>query len=297
MSSFGTVAAALSIALSVFIWGCGGSSTPPAQPIIRLFYYGSETAPPSDKAALSGKQDMEPAHKIYSAVSSDGVNFTEEEGVRFEREAITDPDVFPVSTSEWIMFTSHGAEIIKATSSSVIGTYVEDISFSWDLGSVCSTVPIGDKLTTFYCGNAGIDYAFYNTSTGQLEAVGRALENPFGDGMICDPTVIQLEDGTYVMYYKYAPPGSTGPLQHSIYYATSADGLTYTDSGILIKEQASVPGAVMVDGRIYLYYVDGSVDTTAVGISQGGVAAFEFQPVTITGQTAAKAWDPNPIMY
>jgi hypothetical protein len=165
------------------------------------------------------------------------------------------------------------------------------------MGSVCSTVMIGENLTTFYCGNGAIDYAFYNTSTGMLDPVGRALANPFSDGIICDPTVIQLEDGTYIMYYKYSPPDATGPMQHSIYYATSADGLTYTDSGVLIKDQASVPGAVIIDGKIYLYYVDGPTDTTAVGISQGDVATFDFQSVVITGQTAAKAWDPNPVMY
>lgn len=282
---------AFAIAAMTLLSACSGSSTPETQPIIRLFYYGSETAPTPDK------QDAEPAHKIYSAISDDGINFTEEEGARFEKEYITDPDVFMVSTSQWIMFTSMGAAIIKSTSEMVNGTYVEDVNFGWDLGSVCSTVLIGEHLTTFYCGNNGIDYAFYSTSTGMLDPVGRALENPFGDGMICDPTVIQLEDGTYVMYYKYAPPGASGPMQHSIYYATSADGLTYTDSGVLIKDQASVPGAVIVDGKIYLYYVDGSADTTAVGISQGDVATFDFQPVTITGQTAAKAWDPDPLPY
>lgn len=282
---------AIAIAISLFLSACGGSSTPEAQPIIRLFYFGSENVPTPDK------QDAEPAHKIYSATSSDGINFTEEEGVRFEKEFITDPDVFMVSTSEWIMFTSLGSQIIKAISEMVNGTYVEEVNFGWDMGSVCSTVPIGEHFVTFYCGGGNIDYAFYNTSTGYLEPVGTALINPFADGIICDPTVIRLEGGTYVMYYKYSPPDATGPLQHSIYYATSADGLTYTDSGVMIKDQASVPGAVIVDGTIYLYYVDGPTDTTAVGISQGDVATFDFQPVTITGQTAAKAWDPNPLIY
>jgi hypothetical protein len=287
-----TLIAVLAATASLFMTACSGESspTPHDEPIIRLFYYGPEFGG-GDKQG-----EVAPLHKIYSATSSDGISFTEEEGVRFEKENITDPDVFAVP-GQYVMFTSIGSQIAKATSETAAGTYAEDTSFNWNNGAVCSTSFIGDKFVTFYCSGNNINYAFYNTDTGELEQVGTALTNPFADGMICDPTVIRALDGTYIMYYKYAPSEAMGPMQHKIYYATSPDGFVFTDSGVLVKDEASVPGAIMIGGKIYLYYVDGPTDSIAVGISEDGGATFAFQAVTIEGQSAAKAWDPDPIPY
>ncbi|MBA7680727.1 hypothetical protein ES703_89048 [subsurface metagenome] len=51
--------------------------------VIRLYYYGS-SALGTDPAALPG------VHHIYSATSSDGINFTEDPGVRFSHDTKAD---------------------------------------------------------------------------------------------------------------------------------------------------------------------------------------------------------------
>lgn len=282
----------LSMALAL-TGACGGSAAT-NDPEIRLYYYGSNAASSGGTSVGSTKQDAETVHGIYSAISSDGINFTEESGVRFEKAGIADPDVFPVTYDNYVMFTSIGRRLVKATSMIDAGTFVEDTEFDWDSGSVCSSYLVASHHTTFYCDGGDIRYAFYNASTGGLEPAGVALENPFDSGTICDPTVVRIDSGDYVMYYGYAPEGSTGPLQHSIYYALSANGLTYIDAGIMIKDQASAPGAIFLNGKIYLYYVDGAADTTAVGISEDNGYSFTFQSIAITGRTADSVQDPNP---
>jgi hypothetical protein len=278
---------------------CGSSSSTPepeADPVIRLFYY----VPDLGGAMVVGKAEgEEPDHMIYSATSSDGTSFTQEEGVRFQRQFITDPDVFMAAEGEYVMFTSEGSQIIRATSTAANGTYTESASMGWDNGAICSTVPIGDKLVTFYCDTAasGIGYAFYDIESGTLSPQGTALENPFGTGVVCDPTIVQLEDGTYQMYYKYREPDAPeGPMNDSVYLATSSDGFTY-EGNALIKESASVPGAIRVGSTIYLYYVDGMQNSTAVGVSQDNGATFEFGDITMTDGAGPNLWDPDPIAY
>ncbi|NQU99981.1 MAG: hypothetical protein HQ538_04535 [Parcubacteria group bacterium] len=47
-----------------------------------------------------------------------------------------------------------------------------------------------------------------------------------------------------------------GPYRDKVSYATSTDLLSWTDSEQILAEHASVPGAVMKDGTIYVYHVD-----------------------------------------
>ncbi len=49
---------------------------------------------------------------------------------------------------------------------------------------------------------------------------------------------------------------SQGPYRDNISFATSTDLQTWTDSGQTLAEHASVPGAVMKDGTIFVYFVD-----------------------------------------
>ena len=51
-----------------------------------------------------------------------------------------------------------------------------------------------------------------------------------------------------------------GPYRDKVAYATSNDLFNWTDSGVILAEHASVPGAVYKDGVIYVYFVDVSVD-------------------------------------
>ena len=49
-----------------------------------------------------------------------------------------------------------------------------------------------------------------------------------------------------------------GPYFHQIYSATSTDGLTWIKQNKMFFDHASVPGAVVKNNKIYLYFVDAS---------------------------------------
>src|SRR3972149_1312422 len=50
-----------------------------------------------------------------------------------------------------------------------------------------------------------------------------------------------------------------GPFYHKVYKATSTDGITFTKTGELIMDKASVPDVVKIsDGTLFIYAVDGA---------------------------------------
>lgn len=294
------------ILVSIILFGgaCGGSSSPepsptPEVPIIRLYYYGQTPA-----AMRLGKQSDPFAgpHKIYSAVSSNGIDFAEESGVRFELEQLTDPDVFQDGT-QWVMFASQGSRLIKSVSATPNGTFVQDADFDWNNGAVCSTTNMNGSYRTFYCDNPNdaISVAEYDPVTGALTAVGFSLVNPHGSGSICDPSVVSQPDGTWLMFYKhnFGEGVDAGPTYHDVYTATSTDGVTFTSTGTQICHQCSVPGAVRIGSNIYLYFVDGSgtFGGLGVGISSDDGATFTFSGTSFSNSAESMHVDPHPVPY
>ena len=140
-------------------------------------------------------------NKVYSATSADGLNFTEEQGVRFEYSQITDPDVIKIG-STWFMYAAQGQKQIYATAT-------DGLSFSYkgmvrDKGSVSKTVPAGGgTYRQFYCAQ-GI--------TSEISTDGITWQNPTpslpapAGKIICDPSPLQLDDNSWLMIYKLASP-------------------------------------------------------------------------------------------
>ena len=137
-------------------------------------------------------------NKVYSATSADGLNFTEEQGVRFEYSQITDPDVIKIG-STWFMYAAQGQKQIYATAT-------DGLSFSYkgtirDKGSVSKTVPVGGTYRQFYCAQ-GI--------TSEISTDGITWQNPTPSlpapvgKIICDPSPLQLDDNSWLMIYKLA---------------------------------------------------------------------------------------------
>jgi hypothetical protein len=92
---------------------------PPPGELIRLYY--------AVYVLTGGPND------IRSATSTDGINFTEDPGVRFshpEISGITDPDVVRLNDGSWLMFGSLGTALLKATSPISDGAFTLDESFS-----------------------------------------------------------------------------------------------------------------------------------------------------------------------
>ena len=84
--------------------------------------------------------------------------------------------------------------------------------------------------------------------------------------------------------------------------ASSTDGLHFVADGTLVRDQASVPGAVVWGDELLVYMVDGSIPQDAgrtgmmVGTSTDGGSTFEFSDAVIEGAARACAYDPAALV-
>lgn len=127
-----------------------------------------------------------------------------------------------------------------------------------------------------------------------------------GEEIVADPTVIQLDDGSYRMYYSgKTGPGGPGTSINRIYSATSFDGLNWQKEGLRVESVgtpdngwASVPDIVRTfDGRYRLYYVGNAnrySDYMVSAISDDGL---NFTREGIVAGIPAMAHDPAVITF
>lgn len=174
---------------------------------IRLYYLVfPDKKPPLDS---TGKPiPTSEKNYIKSAVSSDGINFTEEGGNRFEMTQIwTDPDVIKIG-SRWFMYLSEGSKNIAATSDDGMTFVTENKAVRTD-GAISKTVPTDDgKYRQFYC-KAGISSAVTTDGINfSNEAV--SLESD-RDEILCDPSPVKINDNEWLLIYKSAPARKDGP--------------------------------------------------------------------------------------
>ena len=88
-----------------------------------------------------------------------------------------------------------------------------------------------------------------------------------------------------------------GPYYHQIYAATSSDGLTWTKQDKMLFDHASVPGAVIKNDKIYLYFVDASEDEDQLSVvtSTDNGQTFETkQKVKVQGVPTYSVVDQHP---
>lgn len=163
---------------------------------IRLYYFGPINAI-GDPAADAGD------HSFYSAISTDGINFTQETGVRLALEKITDPEV-TLWNNTWYMIYSAGQNSGLATSPDGL-EFTDQGLISPSFGGVPGLVVTPEGLRAYGC-QMGIQSAlstdgttFTKNSTAALQLTGVGL---------CDPAVDHYQD-EYVMVYKVLPPITT----------------------------------------------------------------------------------------
>jgi len=179
------------------ISGLGNRATADPDPVlledgrIRLYYFDI------NEARISKPESgIESTNKIYSAISSDGINFTQEEEVRFERQGIFDPDV-NLFGDTWYLYGGdiESNKVVVATSTD--GLTFEEKGIAYANGAVPDVFQANDL---FYLFTAGIDIA---TSLDPMSFVSSGQS--FHDSnyqITADPSVVQLNDGTYLMLYK-----------------------------------------------------------------------------------------------
>lgn len=150
---------------------------------IRLYYFDIS------KTRSEGTQN----NSIYSAISTDGVNFTEESGVRFTYPDIYDPDVIKVGNI-WRMYVgTAGQQVLSATSSDGLNFTYEGVALS---GGAIPNVILENNL--YYLFTGGIEIS---TSTDGITFTKTTSRFDSG-GLTADPGVAKIGDGEYFMVYK-----------------------------------------------------------------------------------------------
>lgn len=138
------------------------------------------------------------SHKFYSAVSSDGINFTVEPGIRFEADQIYDPNVVRLPDGRYRMYINH-TDIWSATSSDGL-VFVKDDGERVSKGAVPGALVLPDGQVRLYVCQQGI--SLYTSSDGLVfDAVAQGIIQ--APGIVCDPSVAATPDG-FIMVYKFA---------------------------------------------------------------------------------------------
>lgn len=176
---------------------------------IRLYYLDFSQKPDPNNPDFKSK--------IYSAISGDGENFTQEDGVRFSSISIFDPDVVKVG-SEWRMYVgnidinSDVNRVISAVSSDGLNFKEEGVAF--DGGSVPD---VFYKNGTYYLYTAGIDISTSKDGR-SFSRTGQSFHSQLGM-ITADPSVTELGTGQYIMIFKFSegmpstPPEPPEPPQ------------------------------------------------------------------------------------
>jgi|GEM_PF-3260366 len=285
--------------LPLSIAACGtdsdsGNDGPTGSSPVRLIWF--HTTASGDPAAAPNP------HAVKQAVAPDGVNF-EEAVTIFEADNLVDPDFFPLldGTGYGLIYTDFSANQLKyAFSTTVDGTY-SAVGSAITTGGQSATIEKNGELIALFSGVSS--FPLTASSTGAQITSGGSLSNGViststlgkSGGVVADPTVIELADGSYRAYVKYAASGAQ-PSAHEVWTVTSSD-LQSWGNPLLIRESASVPGAVRVGNEIFLYFVDFSADLSstnslAYGLSTNGGTEFEFGTVMLDGAAITNAYDP-----
>ncbi len=155
---------------------------------VRLYYFdiNQERDPMKDSSE----------NTIYSAISTDGVHFTQEEGIRFSHESIYDPMVL-YAEGMYRMYIGdiHDNKVISATSSDGLTFVKENVAFT---NGAIPEVFYKDEMYYLYTG--GIDISI-STNGMQFNQTSNTFKSRLGS-ITADPSVIELDDGTYMMFYK-----------------------------------------------------------------------------------------------
>ncbi|MBI2900272.1 MAG: hypothetical protein HYY17_08805 [Planctomycetes bacterium] len=244
---------------------------------------------------------------LRSAVSSDGFTFTIEEET-WSDAAMADPAVRRGKDNVWrVAFCAVGGNGVLgigfASHAETPFFPAADLIFSGDY-QYPDFLEMDDGWRMYF-GHEGIGSAFSQDGlTYEPESGKRLAENPPGMAMSADPTVARRKDGSYVMYYKCAPPLSESdgtPYSHVIYRAFSGDGLNWTPENQPLVEHASVPGATTdASGRVWVYFLyfgdgwPGKKETIWAAYENDDGSLSSPKAVEFVGGVPGGYWTNNP---
>ncbi|MBI4713739.1 hypothetical protein HY771_00930 [Candidatus Uhrbacteria bacterium] len=156
----------------------------------RMFF----VSPPTD--LINGQT------KVMSALSKDGINWLQEDGVRFEEWPVVDPTVAKIG-STWYMYA--GYSVSGGSAQIAIAKSTDGLTFKKDRiidlgGNVPDVIEAVDgKMHLYFCKN-GISRV--SSSDGLNWSDERSVISSGYSQIICDPSVIQTSKGDWALYYK-----------------------------------------------------------------------------------------------
>lgn len=184
-----------------------------------------------------------PTNDIYSAVSSDGVNFTIE-GKVFSYPSITDPTVTQLQDGSFLMAAADHAGMKILIAKSLDGrsyTKIGEVNQS----GIPELMALSDgSVRLFYQGAGGI-LSYRSTNGGSTWTAESGLRLQSQD-FVADPSVVRTATGGWVMFVKGQVPGAQGPSGHRVFMAESQDGSSFTLVSGMILDKASVPEGVLL---------------------------------------------------
>lgn len=273
------------------------------------------------------------AGTVYSAISSDGIHYTVEEGRRLTAEGIYDPNVIRLPDGRYRMYLNQG-DITSASSDDGL-TFTLDEGVRVKGGAVPGAIVLPDGAIRLYACTEGI--SAYRSADGLNFTLEKrsVIPPPAQGGLVCDPSVTATPTG-YLMVYKYQPPaasaatppaaprtppstpstpaaslsacqgedlisatpGASEIVRHHIHRAVSNDGMLFVGEATPVIRSASVPEAVLgPDGTIWLYFVNGQLGHHGIFLARGGAEGpMEIVDcVKLDGEFDPTAVDPDVV--
>lgn len=211
---------------------------------IRLYYFAT-SPPPAGRPADPARQ--EGPHLVRSAISTDGIRFREEEGVRFSREGLTDPDVVRMKDGRWRMyFPVHAGErrgsVLSATSTDGL-SFSEDPGTRHSFPSIPGVVVLSDgRIRLFVNVPGGIGSKISHDGL-SFQDEGIRVWSTDGRGL-ADPSPALREDGTFVSgLQENARRRSSGAARRAAAASSSAQTAETIDQGRRPSPRRSTHGA------------------------------------------------------
>lgn len=224
---------------------------------------------------------------IYS--SSDGVSWAEVPGASAPSGPYFDPSVVKVADGSYRMYYVYragtggsacsGKELRYATSTDLIRWTPVSTTLLADLGcGVPNVVRAGSEYRLYYVrGGSGVEHGTYMATSpdGLTWTATNTLLTPKD---FVDPSVVQLRDGSWLMFTADFPAGkSSGPFFQKLYVGTSDDGIDWDfDASAPLYAAPTGQGAfdpdavVLPDGTVRAWWSQG-LDPMVAVVTPGNV--------------------------
>jgi len=146
-----------------------------------------------------GKPGSQKTYKIHSAISENGIDFVYESVVYENKEKMTDPEIVYYN-NEWYLFTAS-----QTLTSMQVAISDDPLSFgqmeTLREPGIPGALAVDDTLWIIGCGSKGM--TLFTSKDGTTTTLQNENLVQVGAGVNCDPSPVQLANGTFAMMFKF----------------------------------------------------------------------------------------------